>query len=131
MWRRRGGRVPRRPPRPAGRPARRRAAVRPNPGRYASWTRPSCVPYQSPPLLDPSNLQARQPLTVTLTLVVAGLVLELVDADLGALGVFEHLAGHRHLGQRLGVRGDLGTVDDQGDRQRHLGARLELEFLDL
>src|ERR1700751_1484688 len=69
---------------------------------------------------DPGDLQDRQLLTMTLTLVVAGLVLELVDTDLGALGVLDHLAGHRDLGQRRGIRGDGGTVNDQGDRQRHL-----------
>src|SRR6516165_3674851 len=85
----------------------------------------------SAPLLDPGDLQDRQLLTVTLTLVVAGLVLELVDTDLGSLGVLEYLAGHRDLGQRGGVGSDGGTVDDQGDRQRHLGPRLGFELLDL
>src|SRR6201993_5079493 len=81
--------------------------------------------------LDPSDLQDRQLLTVTLTLVVAGLVLELVDTDLGTLGVLEHLTGHRNLGQRGGVGGHGGAVDDQGDRQRHLRAGLGVELLDL
>src|SRR5215510_5828353 len=48
-------------------------------------------------LLDSGDLEDRQLLTVPLPLVVAGLVLELVDADLGTLGVLEHLAGHGDL----------------------------------
>src|SRR5947209_12286854 len=82
-------------------------------------------------LLDSGDLQDRQLLTVTLTLVVAGLVLELVDADLGALGVLEHLAGDRYLGQRVGLRGDGGAVDHQRDRKRHVRSRLGVELLDL
>ena len=68
---------------------------------------------------------------MSLPLVVAGLVLELVDTDLGALGVLEHLAGHRDLGQRRGIRGDGGAVDNQRDRQRHLRTGLGVELLDL
>src|SRR6478736_3134933 len=70
-------------------------------------------------------------LPVTLALVIAGLVLELVDADLGALGVLEHLAGDGDLGQVLGIGGDLRAVDHQGDRQVDRGAGLGVEFLDL
>src|SRR6478609_11634635 len=73
----------------------------------------------SPLLLDTGDLQDRQLLTVSLTLVVTGLVLELVDTDLGALGVLEHLTGDRDLGQRGSVGSHGGAVDDQGDRQRH------------
>ena len=79
----------------------------------------------------PVTLSDRQLLTVTLALVIAGLVLELVDADLGALGVLEHLAGDRDLLQVLGVGGDLRAVDDQGDGQRDLGAGSTVELLDL
>src|SRR6478752_511313 len=82
-------------------------------------------------LLDSGDLEDRQLLTVTLPLVIAGLVLELVDADLGALGVLEHLAGDGDLLQVLGVTGDLRTVDDEGDGQRDLGTGLTVEFLDL
>ena len=61
----------------------------------------------------------RQLLTVALALVVAGLVLELVDADLGALGVLQDLAGDGDLGQVLASVVTFGAVDDQGDGQRH------------
>src|ERR1700757_4454206 len=81
--------------------------------------------------LDPSDLQDRQLLTVTLTLVVAGLVPELVDTDLGALGVLEHLAGHCDLGQCGGIGGHLGAIDHEGDRQRHVCTWLGVELLDL
>ena len=79
----------------------------------------------TPPLLDSGDLEDRQLLTVTLPLVIAGLVLELVDADLGTLGVLEHLAGDGDLLQVLGGAGDLGAVDDKGDGQRDLRAGLD------
>src|SRR6185312_3439365 len=60
-----------------------------------------------------------------------GLVLELVDDDLGALGVGHHLAGNGDLRQLVGRGGQLVTVDDQDGRQRHRGAGLALELLDL
>src|ERR1700757_2854409 len=82
-------------------------------------------------LLDAGDLENRQLLTVALALVVTGLVLELVDTNLGALGVLEHLTGHRDLGKRGGIGSDGGTVDDQCDRQRHLRAGLGVELLDL
>src|SRR6185369_13352680 len=81
--------------------------------------------------LDTGDLEDRQRLTVTLALVIAGLVLELVDADLGALGVLEHLDGDGDLLQVLGVAGDLGAVNHEGDGQRDLGAGLAVEFLNL
>src|SRR6478752_10174003 len=82
-------------------------------------------------LLDSGDLEDRQLLTVTLPLVIAGLVLELVDADLGALGVLEHLAGDGDLLQVLGGAGDLRALHDQGDRQRHFRAGLGVDLLDL
>src|ERR1700738_2438687 len=84
-----------------------------------------------PYLLDAGDLEDRQLLTVTLALVIAGLVLELVDADLGALRVLEHLTGDGDLLQVLRRAGDLRSVDDEGDRQRDLGAGLRVELLDL
>src|SRR5207237_31316 len=81
--------------------------------------------------LDAGNLDAGQPLTVTLALVVAGLVLELVDADLGALGVLHDLPGHRGLAQRVGVSRDGGAVDDQDGLKADLGTRLAVELLNL
>src|SRR5919106_5071111 len=88
------------------------------PSRCAAESRPLreleapflCAICSLPYLLDSGDLQDRQLLTMTLTLVVAGLVLELVDTHLGALGAFEHFTGHRDLGQGVGVAGDLRAV---------------------
>src|ERR671926_1932647 len=52
-------------------------------------------------------------LTVPLPLVVAGLVLELVDADLRPLAVADDLARHRDARQSCGVGGDGLAVDQQ------------------
>src|ERR1700722_13066875 len=82
-------------------------------------------------LLDAGDLENRQLLTVALALVVTGFVLELVDTNLGALGVLKHLTGHRDLGKRGGIGSHGGTVDDQCNRQRHLGAGVGVELLDL
>src|SRR3954470_15721421 len=57
-------------------------------------------------LRDVADHDVGQRLTVPLPLVVAGLVLELVDADLRALAVADDLAGHGHVGQSRGVAGD-------------------------
>src|ERR1700712_5080359 len=64
-----------------------------------------CAMCSLPYLLDAGDFEHRQRLPVALPLVVAGLVLELVDADLRALGVLEDLAGDRNLGQRRSVGG--------------------------
>src|SRR5829696_7016878 len=109
------------------------------PSRWAAESRPLreleapflCAICRRLPLLDSGDLEHRQLLTVTLPLVIAGLVLELVDADLGALGVLEHLAGDGDLVQVLGGAGDVRAVDDQGDGQRDIGAWLRVKFLDL
>src|SRR3954454_3982956 len=87
-----------------------------------------CAIGSLPVLLDSGDLDDRQRLTVALPLVVAGLVLELVDADLRALGVLEDLAGDCDLRQLLGVGGDRRTVDDERDRQRDGRAGLELDL---
>ena len=82
--------------------------VAPVPGR--SW-RPSCVPSALPtslPLVDAGDPDPGQLLPVTLPLAVAGLVLELEDLDLRALGRLDDLGGDRDRGQRLGVAGDVG-----------------------
>src|SRR5947209_1757300 len=68
--------------------------------------------------VDAGDLQRGQLLTVTLTLVVAGLVTELVDDDLGSLAVLDHLSGDAGLGQRGGVGGDRLAVDEQERRER-------------
>src|SRR5688500_14926150 len=68
-------------------------------------------------LRDVADHDAGQGLTVPLPLVVPGLVLELVDADLRALAVLDDLTGHGHLGQGRGVAGDGLAVDQQDRRQ--------------
>src|SRR5690349_119367 len=93
--------------------------------------RPSYVPFLLSPLLDSGDLEHGQRLAVTLPLVVARLVLELVDADLGALGVLEHLTGDGDLGQLVGRGGDRRAADDESDGQRYRGTGLGLDLLDL
>src|SRR5919199_3823474 len=75
-------------------------------------------------LRDVADADVGQALTVPLPLVVAGLVLELVDADLRALAVLDDLAGHGHLGQRIRVRGDGLAVDQEDGREGDGVARL-------
>src|SRR6478735_4897432 len=82
-------------------------------------------------LLDARDLEHRDRLPVALTLVVTGLVLELVDADLRALGVLDDLTGDLNLGQLVGVGGQLGSVDDEDRGQRDSSAGLTLDLLDL
>src|SRR5215207_5869341 len=83
------------------------------------------------PALDAGHLHLGQRLAVTEAAVVAGLVLEVVDADLGTLGVRDDLAGHRDLGQRVRVGGDVLAVNQQERRQRDAGTRLADDLLDL
>src|SRR3954466_10856792 len=68
-------------------------------------------------LRDVADDHVGQGLTVPLTLVVTGLVLELVDVDLRALAVAEDLTGHGDLGQGGRVAGDGVAVDQQDRRQ--------------
>src|SRR5690606_14575859 len=82
-------------------------------------------------LVDAGDLEAGQPLPVTLTLVVAGLALELVDTDLRALDLLDDLARDRDLRQRVSVRRDLAVVDHHHGGKGVLGARLAVELLDL
>ena len=97
--------------------------------RCASSMRPSYVPCLLLPL-DSGDLEHRRLLTVTLALVVAGLVLELVDPDLRALDVLDDLGLDRHLGQLVGLGGQLGAVDDQRDGSCTV-LFLAVELLDL
>src|SRR3978361_1273832 len=90
-----------------------------------------CAIGSLPVLLDSGDLDDRQRLTVALALVVAGLVLELVDADLRPLGLLEDLTGDGDLRQRVGIRRHVRAVDHQGDGQRNRRAGLGLDLLDL
>src|SRR5882757_1556885 len=109
------------------------------PSRWALESRPLreleapflCAIGSLPLLLDSGDLDDRQWLTVALALVVAGLVLELVNADLRALGVLEDLAGDRDLRQFVGVSGDVGTVVIGLDSQRDGRAGVVLQLVDL
>src|SRR5215813_10356709 len=68
---------------------------------------------------------------MSLALVVTGLVLELVDPDLRALGVGDDLGGHRHLGKLRRVGHQVVTVDEQDGLQRQLVTGRTGELLDL
>src|SRR6185436_5304823 len=60
-----------------------------------------------PPLLDSGDLDAGQLGAVPLALLVSGLVLELLDDDLGSAQVGDDLGGHLDLRQVFGVVRDL------------------------
>src|SRR4051794_25229169 len=66
--------------------------------------------------VDRGDLDLGVLLAVTLALLVAGLVLVLLDDDLGALGPADDLGGHGGLGET--GRGDLLAVDDEDHGQR-------------
>src|ERR1700710_3105631 len=80
---------------------------------------------------DAGDLDLGQRLAVTLALVVPGLVLELVDDDLRALGVGHDLAGNGDGCQLGSRRGDGVAIDDEHGRERHGSAGFALELLDL
>jgi hypothetical protein len=61
-------------------------------------------------LLDTSDLDLGQFLTVTLALLITGLVLELLDDDLRTTEVIEDLSRNSYLGQVRSGGGDLVTV---------------------
>src|SRR6478609_3206117 len=79
---------------------------------------------------DAGDLEAGQLLAVTLALAVAGLVLVLEDVDLGTLLVPHDLRRHRHLGQGLGIGGDLLAVDEEQGGQLDGRAGLRSEAVD-
>src|SRR5689334_24160579 len=64
-------------------------------------------------LRDARDLHPRQRLAVPLALVVAGLVLELVNADLRALGVLDDLHGDRGVREGGRVADDVVAIDQQ------------------
>src|SRR6185503_1092167 len=65
------------------------------------------------PAGDAGHLDAGQRLTMTLALVVPGLVLELVDPVLRSLGVLDQLAGDGEAGQLGRVGDERVAVDEQ------------------
>jgi len=80
--------------------------------------------------LDRGDLDLGRVLTVTLTLAVARLVLELHDRDLGTLGGLDHLGGDPHLGELARVGGHSGTIHKEQGREIDAVARLALDFVD-
>src|SRR3954452_9577824 len=66
---------------------------------------------------DTGDTDVGQALTVPLTLVVAGLVLELVDVDLRTLAVSDDLGRHGRLRQGRRVPGDGVAVDQEQARE--------------
>ena len=65
---------------------------------------------------------------MTLTASNTSLVLVLLDANLRALGFVVHnLSLDGHLGQIGGGKGDLVTIDNEGDREFHGIALLSVE----
>src|SRR4051794_13774267 len=80
--------------------------------------------------VDRGDLDLGVLLAVTLALLVAGLVLVLLDDDLGPLGGAEHLDGHAGLVEA--GRGDRVAVDrhHDGQRQRVADGRIGLVDLD-
>src|SRR5215212_1097606 len=81
-------------------------------------------------LRDVADHDVGEGLTVPLPLVVAGLVLELVDADLRALAVADDLAGHGHARQGLRVAGDGVAVHQEQRGEGDGVARLTGETVD-
>src|SRR6185312_302525 len=93
---------------------------------------PFCVPSRPLlPALDAGHLDLGQRLPMTLALVVTGLVLELVDPDLRALGVGDELTGDRHLGELRRVGHQVVTVDEKYRGEGHRVARLTGQLLNL
>src|SRR4051812_14935229 len=84
------------------------------------------------PGLDAGDPQRAEPLPVTLPLVVAGLVAELVNDDLGALAVLDDLGRHPRGGELGGVGGHgTSVVDQQHGGEGHGLARRGRETVDL
>src|SRR5436190_5818812 len=80
---------------------------------------------------DAGHLDLGQRLAVPLALVVPGLVLELVDPDLRALGLRDDLTGHRDVGKQGRVGHQVVTVDEEHRGERHRVAGRTGELLDL
>src|SRR4051812_37347683 len=81
--------------------------------------------------VDRGDLDLGVLLAVPLALLVAGLVLVLLDDDLGALGGAEDLGGDGGLAELRGVGGDRLAVHDEDHRQGHRVAHLGRDLVDL
>src|SRR6478609_4064592 len=84
------------------------------------------------PGLDRGHAGLRELLAVSLTLLVARLVLVLQDVDLRALGVLEDLGGDGHLRERARVGGHVAVVDEEHGGEvervtRRTGLAVELD----
>src|SRR5450631_141826 len=80
--------------------------------------------------LDRGDLDLGGVLTVTLTLAVSGLVLELHDRDLGALGGLDHLSSDLDLRKLARVGGHGGSIDQQQRRELDAVATVALHLVD-
>src|ERR1035437_4359769 len=80
--------------------------------------------------LDRGDLDLGRVLTVTLTLAVSGLVLELHDRDLGAFGGLDHLGGDLDLLELARVGGHGGSIDQKKRSQINAVAGLPLHLGD-
>src|ERR1035437_9704695 len=80
--------------------------------------------------LDRGDLDLGRVLTVTLTLAVSGLVLELHDRDLGAFGGLDHLGGDLDLRELARVGGHGGSIDQKKRSQINAVAGLALHLVD-
>src|SRR5664280_2437234 len=80
--------------------------------------------------LDRGDLDLGGVLTVTLTLAVSGLVLELHDRDLGALGGLDQLSGDLDLGELARIGGHDGSIDEQQGRELDAVATVALHLVD-
>src|ERR1035437_3666497 len=80
--------------------------------------------------LDRGDLDLGRVLTVTLTLAVSGLVLELHDRDLGALGGLDQLSADLDLGELARIGGHGGSIDEQQGRELDAVATVALHLVD-
>jgi chromosome condensin MukBEF MukE localization factor len=91
-----------------------------------------CAIYLSPCRLlgDAGDLDARELLAVALTLLVTGLVLELLNNDLGATKVAYDLCGDNHVLQRLRAVRDGVTVNEEDGSQRNVAILVSLDAVE-
>src|SRR5690606_38607379 len=90
-----------------------------------------CHSSASSVLLDAGDLHAGQLLAVTLTLLVTGLVLVLLDDDLRAAEVAQNLGRDLHLRELRGVGGDRLAIDEEDGGELDLLALGRLDTVEL